>query len=98
MQASSEHDARGPEGKNSLTFKSFLQKNDLAALNNNDHATRLQSDCTGTNKLNPIVNQESINSTSLFWSKKNAQRQANKTASLSQLIPTQGNPYLEAIK
>ena len=31
-------------------------------------------------------------------SKKNAQRQANKTASLSQLIPTQGNPYLEAIK
>ena len=59
IHASIERTRRGPEGKNSLTFKSFLQKNDLAALNNNDHATRLQSDCTGTNKLNPIVNQES---------------------------------------
>jgi len=98
INASIERTRRGPEGKNSLTFKSFLQKNDLAALNNNDHATRLQSDCTGTNKLNPIVNQESINSTSLFWSKKNAQHQANKSASLSQLIRTQVNPYLEAIK
>ena len=89
----------GAGDKSDLTLTSILRRNELAPLNNNDHSTLLQSDSTGTNRLNPRTNQGPIHSTWHFLEQaKTAQRQANKTASLSQLIPTQVNPYLEAIK